>query len=522
MPDWMEKILDLLRERWRGEQRGRLLLLGGAGLAAVALLVFAVYWASRPDWAPLYTGLSEVEAAKVVDTLDEQGVKYRLSSGGGTVEVPRGELYRLRVKLAVEGGPSQSMPGYEILDEQRLGMSEREMEMMHKRALEGELAKTLASLEWIHAASVHIVTPKPSLFSDEHLPTTASVTVVTDPFRQPPRSEVQGVVALVASSVEGLHPSRVTVVDSQGQLLTKWLAEDELFGQSSKQIELSRKLDGYLSEVGQDVLDRVIGAGHSVVRVSAELDFSYLERTSRVFDPEKRIVRSQELNEQNSTSADTSASQEERQITNFEVNEVLEHSRGQQGAVQRLTVSLVVDGTYAEAPDEEGNPVKTYIPRSAEEMDRFGEIVKAAVGFKAQRGDVIKAHTMPFSTSDREEDLSLLRRLKMQSVWMDILRKAVFVGGIIAFLLLLRSTIHLTNLEVSRAFDDKRALILATAKGESEEVVEEEVPLMLEAEASRSPAQRQMMRVHKKVTDFCLEHPEEAARFVRCWLQERD
>lgn len=521
MPDWLSAFFQNLKRTWNSPQRGRLVVLAGGAAALLVVLGFTFWWASQPDWAPLYSGLSEVEAAKIVSKLEEQKVVYRLTGGGGTVEVPRVDLYRLRVKLAAEGGPKPVIPGYELLDQQKLGMSDREMDIMQKRALEGELAKTLDALEWVKGATVHIVQPKPSLFSDEQLPTTASVTVVTDPSYAVPKSEVGGVVALVSSAVEGLHPSRVTVVDSQGKLLTEPVEDDEGLGRSSKQIELTRKVNGYYTQLAQDVLDKVLGPGRSVVRVTADLDFGYLERTSRIFDPEKKIVRSQELNEESSTGEDTTATQEEKQVTNYEVDEVLEHMRGQQGALKRLSVSVVVDGSYAKGKNADGDEVMNYVPRPPEEMTKLEQIVRSAVGFSEPRGDQIQAHNLAFDSSTQENDLGAVRREKLKDMALDILRKALFIGGIIAFLFLLRSTLALINSRISQAFDDKRALMLASARGESfEEEVEEEVPLLLELEASRSPEQRQIARVHKKVVEYCKEHPDDAARLVRAWYYE--
>ncbi len=521
MPEWLNAFWHNLKRTWNSPQRGRLIFMGGAAATLLLVLGVTFWWASQPDWAPLYSGLSEVEAAKIVSKLEEQKAPFRLSQGGGTVEVPRADLYRLRVKLAAEGGPKPVIPGYELLDQQKLGMSDREMDVMQKRALEGELAKTLDALEWVQGATVHIVQPKPSLFSDEQLPTTASVTVVTAKSYAVPKSEVLGVVALVSSAVEGLHPSRVTVVDSQGKLLTEPVEDDEGLGRSSKQIELTRKMNSYYTQLAQDVLDKVLGAGRSVVRVTADLDFGYLERTSRIFDPEKKIVRSQELNEESSTAEDTTATQEEKQITNYEVDEVLEHMRGQQGALKRLSISVVVDGTYTPGKNAAGDEVMNYVARSPEEMTKLEQIVRSAVGFSEPRGDQIQAHNLAFDSSTQENDLGALRREKLKDLGLDILRKALFIGVIIAFLFLLRSTLALVNSRISQAFDDKRALMLASARGETyEEEVEEEVPLMLELEAARSPEQRQIARVHKKVVDYCKENPDDAARLVRAWFYE--
>jgi flagellar M-ring protein FliF len=520
MPDVLTNMLSQLRQSIAGPGRAKVIGLGLVAVALVGLMAGVIIWASQPDFAPLYSGLDDKEAARVVNSLEEQGIPFELTDGGSTIQVQRSDLYRLRIKLAAEGGPSVAMPGYELLDEQRMGMSDREMEVMHKRALEGELAKTLATLSWVETAIVHIVTPKPSLFTDEQMPTTASVTIVTDPRRPVPRTEVQSVVSLVSASVEGLHPNYVTVVDSQGNLLTEAHRDDEMLGKGNRQLELARKVDNYLSEVGQNIMNRVVGSGRSVVRVSAQLDFSYMERTSRVFDPEKSIVRSQQLKEESSTGIDTTATQEESQIVNYEVNEVLEHSRGQLGAISRMTVSLVVDGTYGDVENADGDVVPTYIPRSSEEMEKLMEIVKSSVGFSVSRGDEINAHNIAFDGSNKDDDLADIRKIELRNTAFEMLNKAIFIAGVIAFLFLLRKTMLRINLAISQTFDDKRALILASAKGETEVELEEEIPLSLEMESSQSPEQRQMMKVHKKVSEYCVEHPEDAAKLIKTWILE--
>ncbi len=518
MPKFLQSLLDYVRESWNGPGRVRLVLTGAALVGGLVLIVLLGVWASQPDWAPLYSNLAEAEAGKVVESLEAQKVPYKLTAGGGTVMVPRSELYRLRIKLAADGGPHKPIAGYELLDQQRLGISDRELEMMQKRALEGELARTLAALDWIEAATVHIVQPRPSLFSDEDVPVTASVTLVTVG-AQAPAAEVQSVVALVAASVENLDPTRVTVVDSRGRLLNEASDQSEFFTVTNKQLELNRRVDAYLTRAGQQVMDQVLGAGRSVVRVAAELDFTYLERTSRLFDPEKRSVRSQESNEESSTAQDTSATNQERRITNYEVNEILEHSRGQQGALRRITVSLVVDGTYVEV-EQDGDQVMTYMPRSDDEMARLGNVLKAAVGFSASRGDEISAMNIAFDNSEREDQMSGLRRMQYQNIGVDILRKIIFVVGIVVFLITLRNVVVRVNRSISVAFDDKRALILASARGRSGDEPEDDMPLSAEAENQRSPEQRQLIRTHRKVMEFCKESPEEAARLVRTWLLE--
>ncbi|MCA9782097.1 MAG: flagellar M-ring protein FliF [Candidatus Cloacimonetes bacterium] len=515
MPEWFNQTFSPLIEYARRVGRRQLLLVGGGGLLALLLAGGLLHWATRPDWAVLYSGLSEVESARVIDELEAQTVPNRLTKGGTAIEVHRADLYRVRVKLAAKGGPVARTPGYDLLDKQRLGISDREMAMMEKRALEGELARTISELDWVTRATVHVVTPKPSLFSDEEIPVTASVTVITDPNRNVPRAEVEGVVALVASSVEGLHPGRVTVVDGAGRLLTEASTESEgAFGETNKQLELTRRKDNYLSKAAQDLLDQVLGKGHSVVRVSSELDFTVLEKTSRTFDPQNQVVRSQERQEESSSAQDTSQTAQENSVTNYEVNEILEHLKGEYGAIRRLSISLVVDGNYV--PGGEGET--TYVPRTPEEMQKLEQIVKTAVGFDDRRGDQIVAQNIAFDSTQEETENTLLRQLKTQDVWLDILRKVLFLAGILIFLSVLRSTLARINHTISQAFDEKRSLIMTEEGLEEPEAEVDDSTLLMDAEAGRSPEQRKRLKLHAKVVGYCKNHPEEAAKLVKAWL----
>lgn len=515
MPEWMSQVFGPLLDKARRLSRRQMVLYGSGALLSLLLLGGLMHWATRPDWAVLYSGLEEAETAKVLEELESQGIPNRLVKGGTGIEVHRADLYRVRVKLAAKGGPVSKTPGYDLLDKQRLGVSDREMAMMEKRALEGELARTITELEWVTRATVHVVTPKPTLFSDEEVPVTASVTVITDPNRSIPKSEVDGVVALVAASVEGLHPSRVTVVDGAGKLLTEASTESEgAFGQTNKQMELTRRQDAYLSKVAQELMDQVLGKGHSVVRVSSELDFTVLEKTSRIFDPEKKIVRSQERQEESTSAPDTSQTAEEASVTNYEVDEVLEVLKGEYGAIRRLSISLVVDGTYV--PGEDGST--TFVPRTPEEMEKLQQIVQTAVGFNGERGDQIAAQNIAFDTTTEEVENTLLRQLKTQDVWLDILRKVLFLAGIVVFLSVLRSTLARINHTISQAFDEKRSLIMTEEGLEEPETPVEETSLLTDAEVNRSPEARKRLKLHAKVVGYCKNHPEEAAKLVKAWL----
>jgi len=370
----------------------------GQKLAMVAVfllillsIIFALQWVKRPDFTPLYTNLSPQDAAQMVDKLRSAKIPYKLTSGGTAIMVPSKDVYQTRISLASEGLPQASTVGFEIFDKTNLGTTDFVQKINYHRALEGELTRTIEQLAAIQGARVHLVIPNPRLFTEEQKEATASVVLTLVGGGEISRSQVKGIAHLVSSSVEGLKPENITILDNWGNILSGRDGKDNsLFALTNNQLELQRNVESYLSHKALAMLEKALGAGNAIVKVTVELDFKNLEKTVESYDPESSVIRSEERNEQVSAAQ---GGKSESSITNYEISKTVEHIIDKTGNIKRLWASVLVNGIYKSQKGKEG---KTYQPRSEEEIAGLTEIVKKAIGFDPSRGDQIEVANMKF------------------------------------------------------------------------------------------------------------------------------
>ena len=309
-----------------------------------------------------------------------------------------------------------------------------------RRALEGELTRTIMQLNEVQAARVHIVIPKERLFKQDQKEATASVVLKLSGHGNLGKRQIQGITHLVASSVEGLKPGSITIVDYDGNLLSSGQESDELAGLSANQLEVRKQVEAYLEDKAQSMLDGVLGASNAIVRVTADLNFQQLERTAESYDPNAPSIRSEERTKQTATATDkdNEASESstddntETTITNYELNRTVEHIINAVGTLDRLSVAVLVDGTYNTVEGAEGNVEQIYQPRSQEELDRLASIVKNAVGFDQTRNDQIEMVNIAFDRQNLEDDQMALDSMYMREFYMDIAKK---IGLVLLFLL---------------------------------------------------------------------------------------
>ena len=256
-------------------------ILGTGALLLAGVMVFR--WVSQPDYAPLFSKLSSEDASAVIEQLDSQGVKYKITNGGDTVMVPRNDVYKTRIQLSGEGLPSGSDGGYSLLDEQDLSTSQFKEQTDFKRAMEGELTKTIEAMDGVQSAVVHLAIPAKQVFADKQDPPTASVLVGTRPGDTLGPEQVQSVVHLVAASIDGMEPEKVTVADSSGKLLS---TTDAIGGAAaSSRSQYVNDFQNQKASQVQALLDRVLGPGNSTVQVTADLDFDKTVTESRKYAP---------------------------------------------------------------------------------------------------------------------------------------------------------------------------------------------------------------------------------------------
>lgn len=392
----MQAVLDRFRRAWAGftfNQKAILAIVLGAGLLSTVIFT---RWLRTDDMTVLFTNLEPTDAAEALDEATKQGVEARLEDGGRTLVVPSKDAARLKVQLAKSGIPDRGGPGNELFDQNRYGMTEFLENVNLRRALEGELARTIAAIQGVDHARVHLTLPKDSPFVRERRTATASVLLTIKGRARPGREQVDGIQRLVASAVEGLDPAQVTVVDQSGAVLS--LDEsDEGLGLSSRQLRLRKEVEDYLAGKASDLLGAVVGPAHSIVRVNADLDFDRIERTTEQFDPQT-VIRSEERTDESGPEAGAAS---EHSITNYEVSKRVETVLNTGGGIRKLSVAVTVDGKYT-PPAGGGGGEPTYQQRSTEELDQISRIVAKAVGVDPARGDMIEVVNMRFDLQPPE------------------------------------------------------------------------------------------------------------------------
>jgi flagellar M-ring protein FliF len=394
-----------------------------AAMAVIAVLMlgffaFLIMRASAPSLAPLYSGLSFEDSAAIVSELQTQNVPYELRGEGDTILVPRDQITTIRMSLASDGLPTRGQVGYEIFDQQStLGATSFVQNINNVRALEGELSRTISSLARIRSARVHLVLPERALFSREQKDPTASI--VLSVRGELSGGEIRAIQHLVASAVEGLTPMRVSVVDDTGNLLASGAGNGAEDMMASEIEERTLSTETRLRTRVEDLLANIVGAGRARVQVSAELDMNRLSRTAETFDPNGQVVRSTQTRDlANSArgagdSGQVSASTElpgatpattggpgtseeastTEETTNYEISKVTENAVTEAGGIKRLSIAVVVDGTYV--TDASGN--STYTPRTQAELDQITALVRSAIGFSETRGDQVEVANLQFA-----------------------------------------------------------------------------------------------------------------------------
>jgi flagellar M-ring protein FliF len=421
----------------------QVMLLFGLVAGTIVGVVIVVGWVSDATYSRLYTNVDEAEAGEIMNYLNDNKIPYRLTDNGTGIEVPSNEVYKTRISLAADGIPRSGNIGYSIFDQNNLGMTDFLQNLNFRRALEGELTRTITQLSEVQAARVHIVMPKERLFREDKKEATASVVLKLRGNADLTKRQIAGIAHLVAASVEGLKPSNIAILDYDGNLLSSGQEADPIAGLSGTQMEVRKNVEQYLEDKAQSMLDGVLGSDKSVVRVTAELDFKQLERTSETFDPNAPSVRSEERTKTNSTNSDKAAEtseslaeeSSETTVTNYELNKTVEHVIDAVGGIKRLSVAVMIDGTYKEVENADGVMEGIYQPRPQEELDRLAAIVRSAIGYDAERNDQLEVVNLPFDRDNLDADREALDSMYMRDFYVDIFKKVGLV--VLAILALL-------------------------------------------------------------------------------------
>ncbi|MDD3124717.1 MAG: flagellar basal-body MS-ring/collar protein FliF [Candidatus Kapabacteria bacterium] len=383
----------------------------GVLVLGIGMLLYSTR--EKKEYAILFTDLDEKSASSIVENLKSRQVDYQIDDEGKTILVAKETVYDERMELAKEGLPAEGGVGYEIFDKTNLGMSEFVQKLNYRRALEGELARTISAMNEIKTAKVNITIPEKTLFEKDKKEPTAAITLFFKNGQGSDRVSIVGIQNLVASSVEGLLPGAVTVVDHRGKILSPEPLDDKsVTGMTSKQYMQQREVEENITQKVQTLLDGVLGYGNSEVRVSAELDFTQSDKTITDFDPEEQVVRSEQNITDNSKSSDSlsypAVNMEKgvsNQIANYEISKTVQRVIEGVGNVKRLTVAVLINGTNKITTHSDGTQTSQYIKRTNEEINKLTDIVKNAVGFDPTRNDQVYVENIPFETQLTNQNL---------------------------------------------------------------------------------------------------------------------
>ena len=388
-------------------------------LALIGFFSFLMVRMTAPAMVPLFTDLSVEDSASIIKDLERQAIKYEIKNDGAIVMVPKEQVARLRMKLAESGLPKGGGVGYEIFDKSdALGATTFIQNINHLRALEGELARTIRSIDRVQAARVHLVLPERPLFSRDKVEASASIVLKVRGSLE--AAQVRSIRHLVATAVNGLKPERVSVIDETGRLLADGAKQDGALGGVGAD-ERKTAFENRMRNEVEAIVSSVVGPGRARVQVTADFDLNRITQTSDKFDPEGRVVRSSQTREEQSASGDGASggpvsvgnelpaadkagggaaggrdqARKSEEIVNYEISRTTKTEVIEAGRVNRISAAVLVDGNYTK--NDKGEMV--YQPRSKEEIDRIAALVRSAIGFDAKRGDQLEVVNLRFAVT---------------------------------------------------------------------------------------------------------------------------
>jgi flagellar M-ring protein FliF len=511
-------------------------------VAVIALAVggyFFSVWATAPTYAPLFSSLASEDAAAIVEQLNADGVPYELSDGGNTILVPKDQVYDLRLQMSGQGLPANSDNGYSLLDKQNVMTSEFMQQVGYRRAMEGELAKTIKSMDGVKTATVHLAIPQENVFTDERKPPTASVLVATNNNKTLTGDQVQAVVHLVASSIEGLEPANVTVVGADGQVLSTGDPQNG-GGSGSAGDQRTRATNDYEARLGTSLtqlLDTVVGPGNAKAHVTADLDYDATETKTEkyVADPNTPPLSEQTKTERytgngngatgvlgpdnvqapaGQSTSGTGVYEQDTATRNNAVGVVRETRKAAPGSVRKLSVAVVLNADAIKGANEA----------------QLQQLVSAALGLDPQRGDTIAVSAMQFDKSaaaTAAKELGDAAKADATTALMQQIKTGAAIGGVLLLLLFAWVSNRRRNKRLQKAlaaeiarFEAEQAALVGSgaqalgAAGGAAGALEAGPAGPSDEERARAERQRD-------ITSMVEQQPEEVAALLRGWLADR-
>lgn len=515
-----------------------------AGLTVAILVIISglFYWSLRPSYTLLFGSIESETAQEIIQELDERGVSYQLGNEGRSIYVEGDRVDQLRIELAPIGAPKSDTKGYELFDSQSLGMTDYMQQLNNRRALEGELSRSVNSLRQVESSRIHLVLPERSPFEQTTVSASASVLLILKRGEGLDKKHVQGITSLIAGSVEGLDAQSVTVIDQAGNRLTDTREGEAAFTSGDRQLKLEQKTENYLTERGQSMLDRVLGPGNSIVRVAVEQNFDSLVRESNSVDPESRTLISEQQSEETHTqegwemvpmdeftpvgdrgeTAETSNIQDEvtSRTRNYEVSEIKEVYKKAQGGINLISASVLINQKQVLQENENGQEVWMNEPYSGEEIEEFRDVLGSALGVQPDRGDRITIKQVSFWNPNNAGPRGYTDE---PWPWSRILRWALILAALGAVIALINSLRKQTGREQgllagSPIGANPQLFMSSSEEGQIEGMSKDDFKQLIEDKEQDQPALEGAKYNLEEIVNLVELKPSKAARVVRAML----
>jgi flagellar M-ring protein FliF len=529
----------------------RLGAMAAVAVTLVGVFAFLILRATSPQMTSLFTDLTVEDSTAIVKDLERQAIAYELKNDGAIILVPRDRVARVRMKLAEGGLPKGGGIGYEIFDKSdALGATSFVQNINHLRALEGELARTIRAIDRVQAARVHLVLPERPLFSRDKVEPSASIVLKVRGTLE--MQQVRAIRHLVATAVNGLKPERVSVVDEAGRLLADGAAGDAASDPGGHAEERQAAYERRLREQIESIVSSVVGPGRARVQLTADFDFNRITQTSDRFDPEGRVLRSSQTREEQTATGDgregqvtvgnelpgaqrqpapeapaaqRDQSKKSEEIVNYEISrttktEVIEGAR-----IKRVSVAVLVDGSYAKG---DGGDV-AYQPRTSEEMERIGALVRSAIGFDQKRGDQVDVVNLRFAEApltpiSEPTGLTSYLQFTKDDIMRGVELAVMALLGLIVVLVVVRPLVRRILAPDERAPAAAPAPALVTASPGVAPAIADGMPTIANHTSKMIDIAQVQGQVHaqsiQKVGDLAQKNPHEAVAIIRQWLHE--
>lgn len=523
MWDSLTDYIQNIKELWGNLDSKAKIMIGTGTILMLVVFGYLIVSGDSTVYTPLYTDVVDEDAGKIVDSLKEKNIPYELTNGGSTIEVPKNQVHQARIDLASEGLPHQGVVGFEIFDKSNFGTTDFERRVNYYRAISGELSRSIKVMRGVDYAKVQITAPKDSLYLDEERSASASVLIQLDSGYRMNTDQVSSITNLIASSVQDMSPSNVTVIDTNGNLLSAEKDGGNMNSQVSQEnMEIQNNFEQGLEEDLKRLLAKVLGPDNFSLNVSAKLNFDQREVESKTFAPVadgEGIIRSEEINEETNDSTtngnggaagtesnipeyqaegeavQSNQSEKTNTVTNYEINEQIERRVYAGGEIERMTVSVMVDGD-----------------REPALLNKIEESVQAAIGYDPQRGDQVSVSSLNFDNSLEQE----IAQAKEAEASAERNRMYIY-GGLILLIIIILSVIIFF---IRRAMGSSQALqtvrrgqMVDYQAGEGDKIKDFSKP-------SLSDEEKQKKQLTEELEDIVADQPEDVAKLLKNWLME--